>query len=105
MSAMKLWRGVFKSSAGNQYVQLLARDRKEARILLEAYNQRRAGRRDITFQRLDERLDKKEITQAQYDHEVERRKEDFMRYDHITADGVEAAPAPMKLTEIEEVKP
>ena len=101
---MKAWRGTFKSRAGNQYVTLLARNRAEAKILLEAYNQRRAGREAITLQRLNERLADGNITQAQYDHAVEKRKVDYSRYDTITPDGVEPAKHPMKLESIEEVK-
>lgn len=101
---MKAWRGVFKSRAGNQYVTLLARDRAEAKILLEAYNQRRAGREAITYQRLDDRLAAGDITQAQHDHAIEKRKADYSRYDTILPDGVEPAKHPMKLVEIKEVK-
>ena len=101
---MKLWRGHFKSKAGSQYVRLLARDRAEAKILLMAYQTRRAGRHDLTYQRLEESLKAGEITKAKYDHEIERRKVDFARYDIVTPDGVRQAEDPMKLVEIEEVK-
>jgi Spy/CpxP family protein refolding chaperone len=83
---------------------VLARDRAEAKILLEAYQARRAGRYEITFDRLEVRHKNKELTKEQYDHEVARRKHDFSRYDIVTPSGVTPAEAPLKLASIEEVK-
>jgi hypothetical protein len=98
---VKLWRGHFKSKAGSQYVRLLARDRAEAKILLMAYQTRRAGREEITYERLEAQHKAGDLTKEQYEREVARRKVDFARYDTVMSG---PATDPMKLVSIEEVK-
>jgi len=95
---MKLWRGHFKSKAGSMYVRVLARDRAEAKILMHAYQTRRAGREELTYARLEAR--RPELSKAEYDQELARRKIDFARYDSPVSG---PATDPMKLVSIEEV--
>jgi hypothetical protein len=115
---LKRYRILFKSKAGNQMVTLLARNRGEAEILAAAHQSRRAGRYDITQQRLDEALERGELSKEEYAAELERRARDFSRYDVVTQkevakdengepvymDEVAAADAPLSVEKIEEVK-
>lgn len=126
---LKRFRIHYKSKAGDQIVTLLARNRQEAEVLAGSYQQRRASRRGITFERIDRSLesgkadpmllgtskrmaavakDPKKLA-ALLAAERERRLLDYSRYDHVYVDEdgqdrVETADAPLKISEIREAK-
>jgi hypothetical protein len=116
--ALKRYRILFKSKAGDQVVTLLARNRGEAEILAAAHQSRRAHRYDITHQRLSEALESGAMSKEKYAAELERRARDFSRYDVVTQkevakdengesvymDEVAAADAPLSVEKIEEAK-
>ena len=115
---LKRFRIHFKSKAGDQHVTLLARNKAEAEILAAAYQSRRAGRYDITMERLNASLERGDLTKEQHAAEVQKREVDFSRYDVVTkkevakdeqgnpvyADEVGAASAPLSVAKIEEAK-
>lgn len=101
---LKRFRLVYKSKAGDQVVTLMARNKQEAELLGAAYQSRRAGRYDITQQRLNESLERGDLSKEQHKAELERREKDFSRYDIVSGDQVGAAEAPLKLDGVEEKK-
>ena len=121
--SLKRFRITYKSKAGGQRVTLMARNKQEAEVLANTYQTRRAGRRDITFERIDKSLkdgkldpmlmgtskrlaavaeDPKQL-KALLAAETERRKLDFSRYDYVSGDEVGIADAPLTIEKIEEV--
>lgn len=101
---MKRYRIHYKSKAGDQYVTLLARNRQEAEVLANSYQQRRAGRYDVTMQNLEEGSGHfGGMSKDQLKAELERRKLDFSRYDIVSGDSVGVADAPLKVESIKEI--
>lgn len=95
----------YKSKVGDQFVRLQARNRNEAEVLAGLHQQRRAGRYDITMQRLEAGEGNfAGMTPKQRAAELERRKLDFSRYDVVRGDELGAAEAPFKVESIKEVK-
>ena len=77
---MKRFRVIFeeKGGKGRQYMTLLARDKTEAELLALESQNRRAGRHDLTYARMEQNLKGKQLEQ-----EIERRKRDFGRELHL----------------------
>lgn len=78
---MKTYIIHFKSKAGDQHMELVARNEDEARLLAERAQFRRHERFPLTFARLEESLEKGDMDKAIHAAQVELRKRDQARYD------------------------
>jgi hypothetical protein len=113
---LRPFRVHLKSSAGDMYVTMLARDQSEAEMLVGAHQQRRARRFQLAFDRNDAALEAGAITKEQHAAEVVRRTNDMSRYDivrqveigkdengnPVMGDEVVRAEAPLKIAKITE---
>lgn len=71
----------FKSKGGDQYMELMAADRDEAKQLAERAQFRRHERFPLTFSRIQQAHELGNLSKEQFKAELERRKRDVARYD------------------------